>query len=294
MSSKEIIYILGAGRSGSTVLATVLNNHKKITNVGELHHFFSYLKNNDACSCGFEFDSCKYWRSVKQSLPKKIKDNVTDYEQLAHRMEYHSAIPYYLAGTKPRGDFQKYQEAQKQLIEAIHTNNNRYVLDSAKYIGRFLALRKIYNGNVKGIFLIRDVRGVITSFQKKVQTYSPPLRTVLYYWIINVLGQILVWFLSNKQIMKVRYEDIVDNPEQTFIDIGNFLEIDFSETIKKIEEKEPFEIPHLVGGNRLKKSDTITLRKDDRWIKNMSTCKKIGYYLLSFPLMLINKYKILK
>ncbi|NGP88315.1 sulfotransferase family protein [Fodinibius halophilus] len=291
---KEIIYILGAGRSGSTVLATVLNDHKEITNVGELHHFFSYLKNNELCSCGLEFDSCTYWGSVKESLPQKIKDNVDDYEQLAHRMEYHSAIPFYLVGAKPGGNFQKYREAQEQIVQALQTVDSRYVLDSAKYIGRFLALRKIFNRNIKGIFLIRDVRGVIWSFKKNVQTYRPPLSTILYYWIINSLGQMLVWLLPNKQIIKVRYEDIVDNPKQTFTNIGDFLEIDLSETIKKIEEKESFEIPHLVGGNRLKKSDAITLRKDDKWIKNMSTFRKIGYYLLSFPLMLINKYKILK
>jgi hypothetical protein len=216
------------------------------------------------------------------------------YEQLAHKMEYHTAIPYYLSGTIGKTDFEEYKHAQEEIINAINLGPNRYILDSAKYIGRFLALRKIFKGNVKGIFLIRDLRGVIWSFKKRVQSQSHPLRTVIYYTLINYLGQILAWFLPSEQIMKVRYEDIVDSPTETFSNIGSFLGLDYSRAIKKIKEKGSFPIPHLVGGNRLKKSNKVVLRKDDKWLKNMPTVQKIGYYLLAFPLMLINKNKLLK
>jgi len=294
MSSKKIIYILGAGRSGSTILATVLNDHKKVKNVGELHHFFSYLKNDDLCSCGAKLSDCKFWGEIKNKLPVVLKNASDNYEQLAHKMEYHSAIPFYLLGMKPGTSFQKYEEAQESIIRALANNKDEYILDSAKYIGRFMALRKIFNNDVKGILLVRDVRGVIWSFKKKVQTQSPPSRTLIYYLVINSLGQILTWFLPANQIMKVRYEDIVDRPNETLTNIGSFLELDYSEAINKIKKKRSFEVPHLVGGNRLKKSDEVTLRKDDKWLKNMPTMQKICFYLLAFPLMLINKYKMLK
>jgi hypothetical protein len=294
MSSKEIIYILGAGRSGSTILATVLHDHEKVQNVGELHHFFSYLKNDERCSCGAKLSNCEFWGAVKDKLPVALDNDAAEYEQLAHRMEYHSVIPFYLLGTEPIKNFQKYKEAQEQIIQVLDDSKDGYILDSAKYIGRFMALRKIFNNDVKGIFLVRDLRGVIWSFKKKVQTQSPPLRTVIYYTLINTLGQMLSWFLPSEQIMKVRYEDIVDRPEETFTNIGNFLELDYSEAISKIKAKRPFNITHIVGGNRLKTSNKVVLRKDDKWQKNMPALQKIGYYLLAWPLMLINKYKILK
>lgn len=294
MSSKEIIYILGAGRSGSTILATVLHNHDEVQNVGELHQFFSYLKNDDLCSCGMVFSECEYWAEVKDRLPETLKNNAARYAELSHQMEYHSAIPYYLVGTKPGKSFQKYKQAQESIVQALDNNKGKYILDSAKYMGRYLALRRIFNKDVKGIFLVRDLRGVIWSFKKKVQTQSPPLRTLIYYLLTNTLGQVLTWFSPADQILKVRYEDVVEKPEETFKSIGSFLNLDFSEAIKKINNGQSFEIAHIVGGNRLKKSSEVVLRKDDKWIKNMPGIQKVAYYLLAFPLMICNKYKILK
>ena len=39
----NIIYLLGAGRSGTTLLATLLNNHDSIKTLGEMHQFFEFL-----------------------------------------------------------------------------------------------------------------------------------------------------------------------------------------------------------------------------------------------------------
>ncbi|SMO87588.1 sulfotransferase family protein [Fodinibius sediminis] len=295
MKSSKILYILGAGRSGSTILATVLNDNANIRHVGELHHFFSYVDNDDFCSCGLRLSQCEYWSRVLNALSNGIKDKPGEIASLCDGMEYHTVIPHHILGLKKGDTFKKYQEAQEYLINSIrNVDNHQYLLDSAKYIGRFLALRRIYGNDVKGIYLVRDVRGVIRSFQKKVQTQSPPFRTLIYYILINFWAQILYFALPGEQIIKVRYEDIVDNPVATLDRIGDFLDLDLSDSIIKIRNKQPFEIPHIVGGNRLKKSKEVILQKDRDWLENMTTVQKVCYYFFTLPLMLINKYEILK
>lgn len=294
MSSKGIIYILGAGRSGSTILATVLNSHSKIKAVGELHHFFSYLKDGDHCSCGRSIYTCEFWAKVAESLPDSFKMNSEKYEKLSRRMEYHSSIPRHLMGLSDNDEFEEYERVQKTIINAIddQDDSSEYILDSAKYIGRFLSLRKIYKSKVKGIFLIRDLRGVIWSFKKKVQTQNQPLRTFFYYVIINSLSQFLS-FLPGYTILKVRYEDLVDKPSETLHKIGDFLELDLSGCANGIKSNKAFSIPHIIGGNRLKKDSSVTIKKDDTWVNQMSISKKLFFYCIAFPLMLLNRYKIM-
>ena len=45
-SNTNIIYIMGAGRSGTTALATFLGNNNEIENIGEMHQFFEFLDGN--------------------------------------------------------------------------------------------------------------------------------------------------------------------------------------------------------------------------------------------------------
>lgn len=294
MSSKDIIYILGAGRSGSTILATTLNNHREINYVGELHHFFSYVKNDSHCSCGKTISKCKHWEKILNGLPSTYIDDPQKFEYLCNKMEYHSSIPLHLMGFKTNREFENYKDVQEKLISSIHQQtSSKYILDSAKYIGRFLALKKIFKNQVKGIFLVRDLRGVICSFKKNVQTQNSPLKTYIYYMAINMTAHLLS-ILPKFDIVKIRYEDIVDKPETTFHQIGNFLDLDLSDCAKKIREQKPFKMPHIIGGNRLKASSNIIIKKDQKWLEVMPTYKRILFYLLAFPLMIINKYKFLK
>ena len=45
-NEKKIIYIAGYGRSGSSILAFTLGQHKKIISLGEIRVISSALKNN--------------------------------------------------------------------------------------------------------------------------------------------------------------------------------------------------------------------------------------------------------
>src|SRR5512139_803541 len=64
----RVVYIAGVGRSGSTVLDSVLGNHPLIQSVGEL----SRLANdawiqNFYCSCGKRSKECPFWVEVYEA-----------------------------------------------------------------------------------------------------------------------------------------------------------------------------------------------------------------------------------
>lgn len=280
----KLLYLLGAGRSGTTLLATVLNSHPKIQTIGEMHQFAEYLADDKTCSCGKKLDSCPFWGPIVGDL----KSQEIDWGEIKKTQEYkekHNQILKLWLNKKADHDYLKTQEA---IFKSISKNQSKEVLlDSSKYIARFLLLRRSQNLNLKGIYVVRDVRGVINSFKKNVQTPKKPLPAIVYYCLINFFGELV--YRGNKNILKIKYEDFIDQPERT-------VEKLYAHIFEKEKQREKlsreFKMPHIIGGNRMKKHKKINIKKDVAWKRKISRGRQITYYLLSAPFMLINRYKI--
>ena len=277
----NVIYLLGAGRSGTTLLATLLNSHKDIETLGEMHQFFEFLDDKKNCSCGESLKTCHEWKAAVNSL----ESNLNFKKKFVEKEEKHSKIPELLAGkTADR----MYLNIQEEIFSEIQKHRpNKWYLDSSKYIARYLLLKKSKKLNIKGIYVVRDPRGVVHSFQKKVQTSKKPLSAILYYNTINLFAEIA--YRMDNDILKIRYEDLVEKPEETLSCIYSHI-FDGKTDVEKLAQF--FEIPHIVGGNRMRTSQKIQLKKDDQWIKNILRYKQIIYYYLCYPFMKINKYRV--
>jgi hypothetical protein len=161
-------------------------------------------------------------------------------------------------------------------------------LDSSKYIARYLQLRKNKKLNVKGIYMVRDVRGVIHSFGKNVQTTKKPMPALLYYLLINGWAQLISVFDS--RIIRIRYEDFVNNPDAILEKMETHI---FGATTKFAGlGSKAIEIPHIIAGNRLRSQKELVIRKDVAWEQKISRVKQVWYYLLAAPIMIINSYKL--
>ena len=77
----RVIYIMGAGRSGSTVLDTVLGNHFQIESVGELANLpkFAWI-NGEYCACGERGNACLFWEEVRLKWMQRCGiEDISDY-----------------------------------------------------------------------------------------------------------------------------------------------------------------------------------------------------------------------
>jgi len=290
----NIIYLMGAGRSGTTALATFLGNSKEVLTIGEMHQFFEHISEKKTCSCGEPLKECSFWSKVLQKLPQEYLDNPNKYKNFCEQFEYHSSIPKYLFNKYSKQDIQEYTTINETIFKAIADNNpqKRYFLDSAKYIGRFLGLRKSSELNIKAIYVIRDVRGVINSFSKSVQTPRKPLSTIVYWLIINSIAEFVFRTSPKGTVIKLKYEDFIENPIKEFNRLEKFLEIDLTDIKEIIKNDKSFKMPHIVGGNRMKTNKEIKFHKDIGWREKYSSATKLFYYLLSSPIMLLNRFKV--
>ena len=293
MKKTNIIYLIGAGRSGTTALATFLGNNNHIITVGEMHQFFEHISEHKQCSCGSSLNSCELWSKVLKRLPQDYITNAKEYKEFCEKFEYHSAVPKYFFNKFNKDELEKYIQINETIFEAItKEKKSKYILDSAKYIGRYLGLNKSTKMNIKTIYVVRDVRGVINSFSKSVQSPRSAINTILYWLIVNSVAEFLYRISPKRSMIKLKYEALIEEPIKELQRVETFLEVDLTDVKDKILNDKNFDMPHIIGGNRMKENKQIKFQKDISWKRKYSTLKKLSYYILASPIMIINRFKV--
>ncbi|MCF8111443.1 MAG: sulfotransferase [Desulfobacteraceae bacterium] len=242
----QVIYIVGLGHSGSTILQYLLAGHPLVVGLGEVRKLAEgHGWHNEAgnCSCGLEVASCPLWRHLRL-------------------IQNESTVEWYkrLAGK----------------VSSLYPNASHWI-DSSKSIHSIHPWLKLEHQNLieglRVIFLVRDVRGWAvsdeTTRKRKGRTSRSISLSMLYWWktqkrILHLLKKNSVGF----QI--VSYESLIFQTDAQLSRIAAFSEIEETEEnwIDSLKEA----VVHDVFGNRMKNntSKRTRLTYDDRWQYRMS------------------------
>jgi len=285
----KIAYLMGTGRSGTTLVTALLGNGKKVIALGEMHQFLDYIIDQKPCSCGEKLKDCEFWGKIVASLQLKYSnEQLMAFREYSKKIESHSRILKSLFKSDSR-----YAEFHRDVfgqIEAVYGDVN--YIDSSKYISRGIQLSKAFGSNLKLVYMVRDVRGVINSFRKNVQTPKSAFASIVYYKLINASGLLTQLFLGKSRVYRFKYEDLIDKPTETLTNLGIFLKIDLTQVQEKLRQGDSFTMPHIVAGNRMRSEQHVTLKPDIAWKQAQSRGKQILYYLATLPFQLIFKYRV--
>ena len=295
METIKVIYIVGCGRSGTTIMDILLGNHVGLLSVGELIHAHDNWNEDKLCSCGANLKKCDVWGDVGVEFFEYNSEN--SYYNIIKRqkdIEKQSSIVKHIFGFYPKSVVQNYHSYVYGVFEMLKKkSSSSQIIDSSKSIGRCLLLLKNKKLNVKVIHLVRDPRGVYLSFQKKtIVTPTKSIFSLSFYWlIVNFLAEILRLKYGKNKVLRIRYEDLVTNSDVTLKEIQKFLCIDLSDVNKKIKNKIPMQRGHLASGNRLKNQDKpIVLQPDLEWGVKIKLHQRLLVQFLCLPHMFYYKY----
>jgi len=269
MITKKIIYILGTGRSGSTLLEIAIGNSDNIFDAGELVRYFK--KNGIPNGFSENSDNFLFWKKVSEDFFTKYPEET--YENLyniASYFEYHSNFLLNLLGIMSRNKIKYYKQIINDFYQSIYNNvNEEWIIDASKYPGRALTLEKYLNAQVYFIYLIRNPKGVIKSFRKKdlEQPSQSFISANIYYFIINLYARLTQLIIPNKRFITVKYENFIKNPVKELTKIQNKFNIDLSKSCELIENKRPLKIGYLFDGNRIRLNSEINLQKSNFYYK---------------------------
>ena len=227
----SVLYIAGTGRSGSTLLAGLLDRLDGHVAVGELRYVWSRtLVEDHLCECGARFRSCPFWTDVfVEAFGGFDESRPEDVARVAARVDRIRHIPRLAAPALRSAGFRADLEAFGQLLRRLYSailsvSGASVVVDSSKDPSYAYLLCAVPSLDLALVHLVRDSRAVAYSWTRRrvrpevhwkveyMQQRRPSLsarRWVQYNLLLDVLERRVPLSL------RVRYEDLAADPEAT-------------------------------------------------------------------------------
>jgi hypothetical protein len=293
----RVIYLAGWGRSGSTLLARILGQVEGIAHLGELRTIWTDgFKSKSKCGCGKPTRECDIWTSILTEAYGGLDQiDLPTMIQLRRQSEPRTLELLKLAGSSQhRATFLEQSEPYRQVLEKLYSSAQKIckaqaIVDDSLHPGYAYTLSFTPNLEVYLVHLVRDVRGCAYSWTKRQKnglgSYS--LKDSILGWNLRNFSTEWVASRSNIHYMRLRYEDLIANPEQEVKSIFNFAKVGAKKLPFKSNNEVLLDTTHSIFGNDNRtKVGSVILRKDEIWKEKMSNVDQGKANLVSWPLLL--------
>mgnify|MGYP001454067227 CR=1 FL=1 len=275
-SKIPLIYILGNGYSGSTLLDLLLGSHPNIWTLGEVQHLPEEISKNKLCGCNLPIQSCAFWQSVVSNVPFGDPD---------YPMDYFDKFPVgnrYLRWDTFRKIFGTVDGNKKKAVDCYNRVNADWfnaiwheavkkrggaidwLVDSSKNSDRLFWLQQSNTFDLRVIHLIKAPSAFVYSMMKRnlPYTWSKVIRMTGIWVLENWIGKrICTSMMPREHTFILRYEELASRPEATMTRIGNWLGLDFPpEVVHGFRKYEN----HAVSGNQMRWQEA-EISLDEKW-----------------------------
>lgn len=275
----RIVYIIGAGRSGTTLLDIILGNAADIFSAGELNRF---TKRNGVPHEARDENVSYFWLDIVKQLKAEKYNEPRLYYKFAKEFEYHSSLHRYTLRHN-KAKFKLYADYQRALFNAITVKvekdfGKNTIVDSSKYPLRALLLARIFQKDISFVYIKRDPVIVVESFQKKDVEQPPKNRLAANTYLLVVNG-LAVWVLKKlrktNKVSEITYDNLLTAPLAELERIEKDINLDLSVPKKLIGQKSLLTVGYLFDGNRLRLNDKIALKDELAPVDKKSYTSKI-------------------
>ena len=222
----DIVYICSHGRSGSTLVGSVLGLADGYCYVGEVRDVWSDgLAENHACGCGRPFRECPFWSEVFRrgfggfDTPE-VKEATRLFTEMYRPASSVELFRLVLSPAARGRDIAKYTSILDKLYRAIaEVSGCRTVVDSSKALRYGALVMRTPGLRTRWVNVIRDPRGIVHSRTRPARfrdgSDKPPEEGGGGYRIFRIIAK---WVARNglsRRIMRheggvrVIYEDFV-------------------------------------------------------------------------------------
>jgi hypothetical protein len=215
----QFFYIVGRGRSGTTLLSKILNAHPEISVAPEgvfmMNLFHKYKDKKD-------WTPALLKNFVQDIFREKRIENLWGIE--ADGLE---AYLLGLAGHRTYGEI--CVEVYRYFSNCEGKGNARFLIDKNPHYSLFVNQLGEIQPAAKFIYIVRDPRGTVLSYQqKKFDMFSAP--GLAYRW--KKYNEIILNHRKRfpERYFTLRYEDLVSAPEQELDKLCRFIGIEYTKT----------------------------------------------------------------
>jgi hypothetical protein len=211
MERPKVIYVMGAGRSGSTIFGVTLGNCAGVFYAGELDAWL--VRRGDPQVEGPEQQ--RFWGAVRERVADAEALFGNDAQRCLERSLALVRPQLWPARRRLRAGYRRVAE---ELYRAVARESGaECVVDTSHYPLRASELQALDGIDLYLVYLVRDPQSVVASFNNRdVAQYSKStLTTNVYLWLTNLLATRVFLRQRRGRRLLVRYEDFIADPAAT-------------------------------------------------------------------------------
>ena len=279
----RVLYIAGAGHSGSSLMDVVLGGHPETISTGEVHRV-SITPETRECSCHETVANCVFWSQALDGLKTRISQRSitswTDFsltafqgrpsgclerlgEVISRAALVYGKAPVVAGAAKAVPAARREIEAAARSWTAFDSMAEQFgvrvIIDSTKTPARMCALRFHRPDDVYVLHLVRDGRAVAASDMRRTGAAA---RAAAKAWAsANRKAELSTRNIRPKRLKTMRYEDFCDDPSSSATRIFEWLGLTPTGHV---------DLPsvgdyHAIPGNPMLLSGIDAIRKDEGW-----------------------------
>ncbi|MGH9297924.1 MAG: sulfotransferase [Acidimicrobiales bacterium] len=307
----RVLYIGGAGRSGSTLLELMLAAEPDVTALGEVVHLWRRgIEQDELCSCREHFSACPFWGEVgARAFSGWDSVDLGRLAKLRSSVDRQRYLPLLAVGKLPPQMARaaaEYSELYSRVYASAHEIAGGLLVDSSKHPSLAYLLARDPAVDLRVCHVVRDSRGVAYSRSRWVrrpedpasQSFMPrarPLMAALSWLGTNLAFEVLAQRRSiGVPVLRLRYEDLLADPGGSLNKLRSFAGLEERPEVAGFLSgaRQPAQVVHSVAGNPMRFSTApIELRPDEAWRTKMPARDQGLVFALTAPLARRYGYK---
>lgn len=277
---KEIVYIAGDGRSGSTLLDMILSNMEDSISIGEGYRFWKRFYEGDTfCGCGDAIESCDLWQNVHL----RLKERIPHYDPVKTWNNIQELLKFGNVGTPEKvlqeNEIHELYDIIRCFYDSIiEISGKSLVVDSSKSVGWLHLIVKAKPAGIKIIQLERKLPAVVNSWKKEVSLPEYRDKRVMMptrsnYTSVKTYFKIILMMRSLRKKSSyffLKYEDLLAKPSAVLTNLSDFLGHDLAFIKLNVQPS------HSIGGNPMRNSanSEIVIRKKEEKLQHLNIFEK--------------------
>jgi Sulfotransferase family len=253
----KVIYVMGAGHSGSTILGVALGNCEDCVYAGEVDE---WLAQSGSAGWGGA-ERTRFWKDVSAKVTVKAKDL---FGGEANRYIERSSVLFRAdRWPKRRLMLPLYRRVAEELYCAIaSTAEATHIVDTSHFPLRARELQRLSGIELYLVFLVRDPQSVVASNVRNIRRRDVAARrlrivtTNAGLWLTQLVSVLVFSRHPRGRRMFVRHEQFLTDPEAVLQQI-----LDVLDSPAALPDLTALRPGFALEGNRLIISDVITLKR---------------------------------
>lgn len=207
----SIVFLVGVGRSGTTLLSRLLDLEPGYRAVGELRYLTAPSSFTQPCGCGVPQGDCAQWQPVLDLLDDPARAEAWRTAIFASQSDQLSALA---VPTKPDAGLKRALETVREVYETIAADGAVLVDESKNpWMGYLLAMQPW--ADVRFVELVRPPTDVVKSrsSMKNYQRATPP-EVVGKLWLRTCLTTAAMRRRTSAPWLRIAYSELVNEPHR--------------------------------------------------------------------------------